>query len=349
MNECRILVVDDDPNLLYATSRILKKAEYLVDEADSIDASSKFLKDHVYDLIIIDVMLRNESGYDLLHKLKSGNTSGSSLVVMISSVKTSYDDQVSGMDKGADGYITRPISQNHFLAYIQSLLKIKEAEKKNEELLEASRAILKFQEFEESARMIFESAKKITGARSGYVALLSDSGEENEVLFLDAGGRPCTVDPDLPMPIRGLRSEAYHLKKVVYDNDFHNSEWMKFMPKGHVRLDNVMFAPLTIEGKVEGIMGLANKPRPFNEENAEMAAAFGELAAIALLNSRLLGKLNDSLKEKETLLKEIHHRVKNNMNVISSLLKLHGSTTLNQEVKDALQESHGRVYAMSSV
>jgi len=60
-------------------------------------------------------------------------------------------------------------------------------------------------------------------------------------------------------------------------------------------------------------------------------------------------KLKISLKEKETLLQEIHHRVKNNMNVVSGLLSLHKSSTQNEEVKQALQESQGRVYAMSAV
>ena len=56
-----------------------------------------------------------------------------------------------------------------------------------------------------------------------------------------------------------------------------------------------------------------------------------------------------NLREKETLLKEIHHRVKNNMNVVSSLLSLHKNSSQNEEVKKALQESQGRVYAMSTV
>jgi PAS domain S-box-containing protein len=60
-------------------------------------------------------------------------------------------------------------------------------------------------------------------------------------------------------------------------------------------------------------------------------------------------QIKASLREKETLLQEIHHRVKNNMNVVSSLLKLHGNSAKNEEVKNALQESQGRVYAMSSV
>lgn len=153
-------------------------------------------------------------------------------------------------------------------------------------LMKGAKAVLAEKGFTESARAIFDHCCSITGATSGYVALLSDDGEENEVLFLEAGSLPCTVDPELPMPIRGLRAEAYKTNRAVYDNDFMNSEWVHFMPKGHVEMRNVMFAPLVLENKTVGIMGLANKPADFNENDAKMATGFGELAAIALEHSR---------------------------------------------------------------
>jgi PAS domain S-box-containing protein len=153
-------------------------------------------------------------------------------------------------------------------------------------LLEGSRAVLKYHDFKSAARSIFDSCKNLIGATSGYIALLSEDGTENEVLFLDSGGLPCTVDPGLPMPIRGLRGEAYNNVKTVYDNDFHRSEWMKFIPEGHVRLENVLFAPMVVEGKAVGLLGIANKPRGFTENDARMASAFAELAAIALTQKR---------------------------------------------------------------
>lgn len=152
-------------------------------------------------------------------------------------------------------------------------------------LVKSSRAILTSGDFKSTARLIFDFCKEMTGAQSGYVALLSKDGLENEVLFLDAGGMPCSVNPNLPMPIRGLRERAYKTGKVVFDNDFMKSEWMKYMPKGHVSLQNVMFAPLKIDGTCVGIMGIANKPDDFNESDARLASAFGELAAIALQKS----------------------------------------------------------------
>ncbi len=161
-------------------------------------------------------------------------------------------------------------------------------------LLDATQRVLKLDPFPETAQYIFDRCKRMTGATAGYVALLTETGDENEVLFLDSGGRECTVDPELPMPIRGLRSIAYQKNEAVYDNDFHNSKWMEFMPAGHARLDNVMFAPLVIEAKAVGLIGLANKEGGFDDTDKRIVAAFAELAALALHNSRMLNQLQDS-------------------------------------------------------
>lgn len=166
-------------------------------------------------------------------------------------------------------------------------------------LWKAAQAILKHRNFDSSARIIFDEACRMTGATSGYVALLADNGEENEVLFLESGGRPCTVDPDLPMPIRGLRADAYHTGKAVYENAFMDSKWIAFMPEGHVDLDNVMFVPLNIDGKTVGIMGLANAEGGFSENDATLASAFGEIASIALQNSRTLDQLDETVNKLE--------------------------------------------------
>jgi len=92
-----------------------------------------------------------------------------------------------------------------------------------EAMLKATKAVLRMTDFQTAAHSIFNIAKEIIGATGGYVALLSDDGAENEVLFLDAGGCPCSVDESLPMPIRGLRAESYHRQEVVYENDFTSS------------------------------------------------------------------------------------------------------------------------------
>ncbi len=176
-------------------------------------------------------------------------------------------------------------------------------------LLEAARSVLTCGEFKTAARAIFDSAKGLTGATSGYVALLSKDGTRNEVLFLDAGGLPCTVDPSLPMPIRGLRAEAYRSAQAVYENDFAHSAWARYMPEGHAALDNVLFAPLILGEKVVGLLGLANKPGGFNPDDARMVSALADLAAIALSNSRTWELLQASEASYRTIFEAVNDAI----------------------------------------
>lgn len=167
-------------------------------------------------------------------------------------------------------------------------------------IVAGAHAILETKSFKETARQIFDLCRDITQARSGYIAMLNDQGDENEILFLEAGGMPCNVDPELPMPIRGLREVAYRTHKTVYDNDFMNSEWAGYLPQGHVELRNVIFAPLNLDSKTVGIIGLANKEGDFTQEDADAARVMGELASIALQKSYYV----DDLKEKKQSLEK---------------------------------------------
>ena len=149
-------------------------------------------------------------------------------------------------------------------------------------------------------------------------------------MFLDAGDLSCTVDPRLPMPIRGLRETAYRTGRVVYENDFFSSDWMRLMPEGHVKLRNVMFVPLVIGGKAVGLMGLANKPSDFTERDALVAGGFGEYAAMALDNSWKLMSIEDQQRS----LQEVNEK----LNVVGSLTR--------HDVKNKLSAVSGYAYLL---
>lgn len=168
-------------------------------------------------------------------------------------------------------------------------------------ILTACKAVLEQREFQQAAQSIFDACKALIGATGGYVALLTEERVDNEVLFLDSGGLACTVDTSLPMPIRGLRAEAYRTGQATYENDFPGSAWAEFMPAGHLRLENVLFAPLVLNQEAVGLLGLGNKPGGFTDEDARIASAFGQLAAVALLNARTI----ESLERSEARLRSV--------------------------------------------
>jgi two-component sensor histidine kinase len=187
-----------------------------------------------------------------------------------------------------------------------------------------------------------------------YCLGVLEHGSENELLFLDAGGMACTVNPSLPMPIRGLREHAYTSGRVVIDNAFMKGEWIKFLPEGHGILSNVLFAPLAIEGKVVGIMGLANKPVDFTREDMAISKDLGIIAATALKNSRTKEMLENSehelrqlLGQKDMLMKEVHHRIKNMLNTMNGLLSLQVATLQDSATLAVIQEIQGRFYGMA--
>ncbi len=164
-------------------------------------------------------------------------------------------------------------------------------ERELEFLLAGAGSVLDEEDFNRAAGRIFNKARDLIGAQSGYFSLLRAGGEENEMLLLESGGLPCSVDPSFPMPVQGLEREASETGCPVLDNDFMNGTWAAYLPSGHVNLKNVMFVPMRIQNKTAGVMGFANKPDGFTEDDLRMAESFGRLAALALQKSRAGGGL----------------------------------------------------------
>jgi PAS domain S-box-containing protein len=179
---------------------------------------------------------------------------------------------------------------------------IKHDKKILESLIKSAHAFIESSDFKQSVRTVYDCCKNLIGATAGYVALLSADKSRNELLFLDMGDLLCDLDPDLPMPIRGLRAEAYSSGKAVYENNFQQSEWLHYLPDGHGRLDNVLFTPLALDNNIVGLFGFANKPGGFSEEDVLVSRAFAEQAAIGLMQNRTLENLNTNVNHLNTLM-----------------------------------------------
>lgn len=146
--------------------------------------------------------------------------------------------------------------------------------------------ILNHEPFATTVRNIFASCKNILNAQAGYVALIDHTGKYFEVLHLDNGGLPSTINYDSPMPIRGLRQEVLQKKAALICNDFNKSKWMKLLPRGHAKIDNVLFAPLVVEQIPVGLLAFANKKGGFDKNDILIASSFAKLSELSLSNSK---------------------------------------------------------------
>lgn len=177
--------------------------------------------------------------------------------------------------------------------------------RESEALAKAARGIPGCENFEKAARHVFDCCRELLGADAGYVAMLSADGKNNEVLFLEPGGLLCTVDPNLPMPIRGLRSEVYASGEVMTENAFNKSAYREMLPEGHVDLRSVLFAPIQIDDDAVGVIGMANKPGGFTPDDQRVAGLFADLAALALRSA--LDR--EDLVRSETRLRHLYNAI----------------------------------------
>lgn len=115
----RILVVEDQPNLLRSITRALEESGFDAMPAETLAQASQILPTGV-DLIVLDLMLPDGSGLSWLSHLRSAN---SRVPVLILTARDSIEDRVAGLDTGANDYLVKPFAIEELLARIRALLR----------------------------------------------------------------------------------------------------------------------------------------------------------------------------------------------------------------------------------
>lgn len=127
--DLKILVVDDISELLDISIRSLKKVYYNVFSAVNGAECIEVLHRERPDIILLDIMLPDANGQDLAMKIKNDPEFSSVYIILLSSLKTSTHDISDGLEKGADGYIVRPVNSRELLARVAAAGRIISAER----------------------------------------------------------------------------------------------------------------------------------------------------------------------------------------------------------------------------
>ncbi|MFO7849516.1 MAG: histidine kinase dimerization/phosphoacceptor domain -containing protein [Spirochaetia bacterium] len=157
-----------------------------------------------------------------------------------------------------------------------------------------------------------------------------------------------------------IENKFYTGEPVIVEDTREDERWTTYPETSFIR--STIILPIRSAGKTYGILSLEHtEPRIYGAKELEKLKPFGYAAAVAFEKAELYGrlkkklahtesaqeKLSSSLDRKETLLKEIHHRVKNNLALISSLMNLKSAELENTQFAELIEQLQRKIYSIS--
>jgi DNA-binding response OmpR family regulator len=128
MHKLKILIVDDDPDIAGAFTHILQSADYDVISATTGQECLQIARAERPDLILLDVRLPDINGLEVCRRIKTDPELARIAVINVTGMRTSKDDEVEGIEAGADAYLTKPVHLRMLLAHVQTLLRARQTE-----------------------------------------------------------------------------------------------------------------------------------------------------------------------------------------------------------------------------
>jgi DNA-binding response OmpR family regulator len=116
----RVLLVEDEKRMAQALCEILRREGYTADCRYDGQSGLEAAQSGVYDIIVLDVMLPKMNGFDIARELRKG---GVRTPILMLTAKAELDDKVTGLDSGADDYLTKPFMTKELLARLRALLR----------------------------------------------------------------------------------------------------------------------------------------------------------------------------------------------------------------------------------
>ena len=118
--DARLLVVEDEPNILELLAASLRYSGFEVITAAAGNEAVQAAQRHRPDLIVLDVMLPDMDGFDVVRRLRGG---GAQIPVVFLTARDSTEDKIRGLTLGGDDYVTKPFSLEELIARIRAILR----------------------------------------------------------------------------------------------------------------------------------------------------------------------------------------------------------------------------------
>ena len=114
----QVLIVEDEVRLAKALKEILSKEKYMADVVHDGDTAWEYLTSGIYDAVVLDVMIPGIDGISLAKKVREAKMD---VPIIMLTARTGIRDRVTGLDAGADDYLTKPFAPSELLARIRAI------------------------------------------------------------------------------------------------------------------------------------------------------------------------------------------------------------------------------------
>lgn len=305
-----ILIVDDDPSLRKTLSDILRVKGYTPITIEKGRSALEKVKADMPRVVLIDLKLEDMSGIELIKEIKEHSLRTECIMLTGYATKESA---IEAVNLGAYGYVQKPYDLEQLLVMIRRAF----------EKLDDEKALC---ESEERYRTIFQQAADsivLIDAETGALVEFNDRAHEN-LGYTREEFKKLKI-PDFEV-IESVEEATRHVEKI-FQEGADTFETKHSRNGGEIR-------DILVSSRVISLAG-----RDF------IYSIWSDITE----RKRAEEQIQKDLKEKEVLLKEIHHRVKNNLQIICSLLNLQVKNVNNKQVHDILEESKNRIRSMAFI
>jgi DNA-binding response OmpR family regulator len=173
----KILIIEDEPALAKSMADFLKKESFVCELAADFASAQEKINLYDYDCILLDISLPDGNGLELLRGLKANPQKSEGVVII--SAKNSLDDKISGLDLGADDYLTKPFHLSELNSRVKSVIRRRQFDG-------ANRLVLNEIEVDFGKKCILAHKREIRLSRKEYSLFLFLVANRNRVVSKSA-------------------------------------------------------------------------------------------------------------------------------------------------------------------
>ena len=332
----KILAIDDKKNNLLSISALLKN---LIPGCDVITALSgeegiKKAKQELPDTILLDIIMPGMDGFDVCQELKSNDIIKHIPVIILTAIRTDSKSRIKALELGADAFLTKPIDPAELTAQVRAMLRIKNSEdkiRKEKESLEnlVEKRTKEFQESEKKFRVLYNNSPDM---------FVSVSPDDARILLCN----------DTLLKKTGYSREEIigsPIFKMYHDDCM---EEVKNTFQQFVKTGKIQDKELILKRKDGSKIEVSLNVDAVRNDAGKILYSISSWRDITE-RKHVENQIKKSLKEKDILIKEIYHRVKNNLAVVSGILNLQSKYIEDKKAIDAIRETQIRVTSMAMI